>query len=179
MKCNKVKRKLSAYSDNELKEKEQRLISEHLKICENCKNEFVVLSRQDNFLSELETIIPSVDFKPDFWQKVRDAGRPVREPLGNLVAEKMRKWIPAPVFCAITICVFLIFSVVSPFLYGQDTKINEQITGLVKKTLIPSNQQKIFAPLNFVNFCNEYCQTLCEHCQSKTDLECGHRRCEK
>lgn len=175
MKCNKAKRKLSAYLDNELKEKERYLISEHLKICENCKKELAVFSQQDNFIAELETIEPSLNFKPNFWQKIGDAEHSARKPLGNDIAEKiLRWWLPAPVFCSFVIFIFLIFSVVSPFLYGQDIKTNEKIVQLVKKVCLPSNQQKIFSPLNFTGFCDEYCRILCEHCENKTgSIGCG------
>ena len=182
MKCNKIKRKLSAYLDNELKEKEHYLISEHLKICANCKKELAVFSQQNDFITEVETIEPSMDFKPNFWQKIRDAESTVLAPLGNNIAEKIWRWIPVPVFCSFVIFIFLVFSVVSPLLYGQNIKTSEKIVQLVKKMCLPTNQQKIFSPLNFSDFCEEYCRILCKHCENKTGSISEHSgcgRCEK
>lgn len=171
MNCKKVKRKLSAYLDNELKEKEQSLISEHLKTCENCKKELNIFLEQNKFLMKLETIKPSIDFKPNFWRKVRAIENPVIEKMPVL------KWIPVPVFCSIGIILFLGFLTLSPLLYGiSNTEMSKKIFYHIKKSFIPLSQQSIFAPINFSNFCDEYCKTLCEECQIKTNTKkciCG------
>ncbi len=146
----------------------------------NCKKEYEILLYQDSYLKQFVSIEPSPDFRKKFWQRVRNAESVGLTPLGNNIAEKIwRWWIPAPVFCSFVIFIFLIFSVAAPLLYGQNIKTNEKIIQLVKKMCLPSNHQKIFSPLNFVNFCHEYCHALCEHYRSKTGSECEHRRCEK
>ena len=180
MNCKKIKKILSAYIDGEMAEHLRRDISNHLKICDDCNKEYGVLFHRDIYFKQHGSIEPSPDFRKNLWQKIRDAESAGLAPLGNNIAEKiLRWWLPAPVFCSFVIFIFLVFSVVSPLLYGQDIKTNEKIIQLVKKACLPSNQQKIFSPLNFVNFCDEYCQALCEHCQSKTNSECEHGRCEK
>ncbi|MFA5780291.1 MAG: zf-HC2 domain-containing protein [Elusimicrobiota bacterium] len=177
MNCKKAKKLLSAYLDGEMNEHCRQDISEHLKICSDCNKEYGILFHQDTYLKQHDSIEPSPVFRQNFWRKIRDAES---NTVKNKIAEKiLRWWLPAPVFCSFVIFIFLIFSVVSPLLYGQNIKTSEKIVQLVKKMCLPSNQQKIFSPLNFTDFCDEYCQILCESHQQKSGSisECG--RCKK
>ena len=162
MDCRKVKKILSAYIDGELNEHNRQEIINHLKICSDCKKEYEFLFQQDSTLKQLASIEPSPDFRRNFWRKVQNAELVGREPIGNNIAEKiLRWWLPAHVICSFVIFIFLIFSVVTPLLYGQNIKTSEKIVQLVKKICLPSSRQKIFSPLNFSDFCEEYCRILC------------------
>jgi predicted anti-sigma-YlaC factor YlaD len=60
MKCSSIQRKLSAFLDNELSEKDRLYILEHLKLCSCCKEKLERLSQVSDSLDLLEEIeIPS------------------------------------------------------------------------------------------------------------------------
>jgi len=66
MKCPKVRKKLSAFLDNELKEEERKKIREHLKICPLCARELKELSLTWEFVKELEGVKSS----PYLWNNI-------------------------------------------------------------------------------------------------------------
>ncbi|MBU2567990.1 MAG: zf-HC2 domain-containing protein [Elusimicrobia bacterium] len=175
MKCKKVKRKLYAYIDNELTDTEKQFIFEHLNKCEDCKKGLDELLLQNQFLKKLEAIEPSVNFRAKFWQRVES----VQEEKQGVKISLLR-WVPVPVFCSVVVILFLTFLVLSPVLYGiSDVETNRKISALAQRTFIVQLQQTGFAPLNFINFCEEYCRILHEHCQRKTgSTKCICGRCE-
>ena len=72
MKCSRVKRKLSAFLDDEVSEEEKLKISEHLKFCINCQRELESLSYVSNFLDSLEEINPSPYFIVRLKQRIAE-----------------------------------------------------------------------------------------------------------
>ncbi|MDO8734075.1 MAG: zf-HC2 domain-containing protein [Elusimicrobiota bacterium] len=168
MNCKKAKKLLSAYLDGEMNEHRRQDISNHLKICSDCNKEYGILFHQDTYLKQLGLIELSPNFRQNFWREVR--GAEVNTVKNNIAEKILRWWIPAPVFCSFVIFIFLVFSVVSPLLYGQNIRTSEKIVQLVKKMCLPSTQQKIFSPLNFSDFCEEHCRIIREHCENKIGL---------
>lgn len=69
MKCSRIKKKLSAYLDGEVSEQERRMISEHLKLCEECKAEFTAMSSVGDALKTLE----GFETPPFFMTRLRQA----------------------------------------------------------------------------------------------------------
>ncbi len=191
MKCKKIQKKLSAYLDTELKEKETRIISEHLEKCLECKKEFIALLQQDEFLKQIEAIEPSFDFSTTFWQKAQNLTFSVKRTTNyelrttnyelRITNYELRttKWlIPVSVTFCIIIFLFLIFSILSPVLYSQDIGVNKRVFGLVKKTVVGFSQSSIFSCVNFINFCDEYCKILCESYCERTGSKCICGRCK-
>lgn len=182
MNCKKIKRILLAYIDGELGESQRSDISSHLEICSDCKKEYELLFHQDNYLKQLGSIEPSFNFRKSFWQKVENAEQEIlrKRVVRNL---PIIKWIPVPVFCSIGIILFLVFLTLSPLLYGiSNAETREKFLSHIKKALTPFSQQSIFAPINFSNFCDDYCKELCEECQMKTNTKkciCGRCDSEK
>jgi predicted anti-sigma-YlaC factor YlaD len=72
MKCSQVKRRLSAFLDGEVSEKEKLKISEHLKSCIDCQKELESLSYVSNFLDSLEEIEPSPYFIVRLKQRIAE-----------------------------------------------------------------------------------------------------------
>ncbi len=66
MRCQKVKRKLSAFLDGELSEKKASRIAEHLSGCQNCQQEVAFLSSLWERLEEMREVDPS----PYFWTRL-------------------------------------------------------------------------------------------------------------
>jgi anti-sigma factor RsiW len=58
MKCRVVKKKLSAYQDGELKDREQKEVACHLADCQDCQKQYAQLERIRQALGEWEEILP-------------------------------------------------------------------------------------------------------------------------
>ena len=66
MRCQKVKRKLSAFLDGELSERKASRIAEHLSGCQHCQQEAAFLSSVWERLEEMREVDPS----PYFWTRL-------------------------------------------------------------------------------------------------------------
>ena len=84
MKCSKIKKRLSAYLDGEMPGQERRIISEHLKQCEECRAELAALS---SVVDALETI-EGFEVPPYFMTRLRQAVREQEKPMPFL--QRMR-----------------------------------------------------------------------------------------
>ncbi|MFX0077039.1 MAG: anti-sigma factor family protein [Candidatus Hermodarchaeota archaeon] len=72
MECSQVKKRLSAFLDNELTAEESSQISEHLKSCIHCAKEFETLSQVSDFLNVMGEIEVSPYFNVRLKQRIRD-----------------------------------------------------------------------------------------------------------
>jgi len=70
MKCKKIRRKLVAYLDGELDEKQKLLVKRHLLECTECEKEADLLSKTSYFLKNLQRLMPSEDFEANLWKKI-------------------------------------------------------------------------------------------------------------
>jgi len=66
MKCEKIRRKLSAYLDGELTEAERRVVASHLESCDLCSREYEEFQRLHAVLSNLDP----VEAPPYLWRRV-------------------------------------------------------------------------------------------------------------
>jgi len=126
MKCEEIRRKLSAFSDNELNQEESELVREHLKECTGCAEELQAMSSVWGFVETAEGIEPS----PYFWTKL--SARIVQQE-----REKARPWsfwkrlIPSPVPIAAAMALvlgLLVGTFVGRSLYPNGFHANEQDT---------------------------------------------------
>lgn len=70
MKCSDIKNLLSGYLDGDLGEKENILVSEHLKICSNCSKELDLLKETVSLLKAREPVEPPADFVVQVRKKI-------------------------------------------------------------------------------------------------------------
>ena len=70
MRCKKVRRKLGAYLDGELKETEKKLMEEHLKKCVDCYQELTLLSQLSQTLKKWKEVKYSDEFEANLWQSL-------------------------------------------------------------------------------------------------------------
>lgn len=110
MKCKKVKKKLSAFIDNELKDKELVKIKQHLAICPICSKELKLLSWSWNALKSWGDIEAPDNFKEKFWQKIKE-----KEQRRLSISELIRRIFENPV-PAFIILIFIIGVIVGNYL---------------------------------------------------------------
>ena len=72
MKCRNIKKKLSAYQDNQLEPLEQEEVRSHLLSCRACREQFAELERVWQTLGELKEIRPDPWFYPQLVRKVKE-----------------------------------------------------------------------------------------------------------
>jgi len=159
MKCKKLKRKLSAYLDNELPNKEKQLIYEHLQKCEICQNELTSLLQQDKFLKQLQSIEPSINFDIKMWEKIRLQTANHEPRIIKL------SWLPIPAMSFLIILIILNLSIFSFTLFAKGQEIRNRITyKIIKNLVIPSN---LLTPISLLNFCQDCCEILCKCAQNQ------------
>lgn len=164
MKCKKTIRKLSSYLDGELKENENKIVSEHLEKCSECEKVFTALSEQDTFIKQSDSIEPSLVFRTKFWQKVEAVEQ---AEIKIKIVEKKPKlfWMPVPVM---SILLVLIVFQISSFSFAVSVKsqdLKNQVISCVLKNFV--TQYNPLNPVLFLNFCEECCETLCKCTQNQ------------
>ena len=78
MRCRKVKKKLSAFIDNELKQEIKSDVERHLAECSFCNQELMLLNQTWDALEVFEKIDTSDSFEARYWKKVRE--KELRQP---------------------------------------------------------------------------------------------------
>lgn len=71
MKCKKVKKRLSAFIDNEFKEDTRLEIEQHLETCSGCRQELNLLKHSWDSLELWEKREAPQNFESVFWQKLK------------------------------------------------------------------------------------------------------------
>jgi len=71
MKCNKVRKKLSAFIDEQLDTKGKEEILRHLNQCPTCTNEIETLKKTWDSLSVWEGIRTAENFELKFWERIK------------------------------------------------------------------------------------------------------------
>lgn len=131
MKCNKVRKNLSAYLDNQLPITpalhdlaggDYRLqIEEHLRSCLSCQEEYNLLQHLDGLLEKIEPITPSVNFHQELWRKVHS----LKE---ETWLEKLGTFFPSPLPLTAKITIILlvgIFFGTASFLIRKEKIVQE------------------------------------------------------
>jgi len=134
MRCSKVRKKLSAFLDNELKEEERKKIREHLRNCPLCTQELKELSLAWGVVKELEGVKSS----PYLWNNIL---KKISQPI---FIRKRTFRILAPVAAT----VILIGGILTGVLVGR-IFYSERITLAQKKTIedvLPLNTFDDFPP---------------------------------
>ncbi len=72
MKCSQIRKKLSAFSDSEVSEKEKKLILEHLKSCDSCRKELEELAQVSDVLNVMDEVQVSPFFITRLKQRIAD-----------------------------------------------------------------------------------------------------------
>lgn len=170
MDCKKTCERLSVYIDNELTEQEKTALDGHLAGCAECREELMAMRAAGEAVKAVPEVTLSPDFRARFWQKVRES-----VPIRTVWERVTLRCIPVPVALAALVVIFSGFSVFSPLVYGiQDTALKSDAVRLAARTVTAGANSKVFAPLNFVDFCDRCTRMLCTDCRegSCTEKQC-------
>lgn len=120
MECKKVKEKLSAFIDNELKESNRVKIEQHLADCPFCMQEAKLLAQAWNALEVWDKMEVPDNFEIRFWQRVRKREEK-KLSIQKLIRSIVR--IPVPAAAVIILVVGLILgNYLGNILYPKETK---------------------------------------------------------
>lgn len=106
MKCSQVKKKLTAYLDGEVSEKEQQIISEHMKSCTACRQELEALAAVSRTLDEVVDVEVTPYFRVHLTTRLRDEKADEKKPFSFL------EWIRRATIPVAAAALFL-FSIVA------------------------------------------------------------------
>lgn len=169
MDCDKAKRKLSAYIDNELSVKEKAAVLEHLNSCKTCPAELALLTGIDVFAKKIKPIQVSSGFRDGLWERIRNEENAGES--GSLWDKFFLRWIPVPVICSALIVIFAGFTALSPLVYAvQGGNASNKVIALVGKSI---SSGSILGPVNFSAFCDNCHEMLCEGCENCADGACS------
>ena len=124
MKCKRLRRKLVAYLDGELREKQKHLIKKHLSQCAECRKEAHLLNESLCLLKGQDYLKPSEDFLANLWERIHSSGERKLLPqaiFGRLVHAAL----PAAV-AAVLIIGVLVGSSVEKIIPSQTVKLKEE-----------------------------------------------------
>ena len=122
MECKKVKEKLSAFMDNELKDNERLKIDQHLADCPFCLQEAKLLAQTWSALEVWEKMEVPHNFETRFWQRVREREEK-KLSIQKLIRSIVR--IPVPAAAAIILVTGLILgNYFGNILYPKEKKLS-------------------------------------------------------
>jgi anti-sigma factor RsiW len=172
MECRVLRRKLSAYIDQELSVEERRLVERHLGECAGCAQELQVLKEQAAYLQKAEQPAVPADFKVRFWQKVRtleEKGAASKSIWDGV----FKRFVPVPVAAAFAVVVFSVFTLFSPVVYGVAAgDVRRDMSALAEKAFAGYAGKQVFGPAAFAEFCDGCRDMLC-----KCSGSCGSDNC--
>ena len=124
MKCKRIRRKLVAYLDGELREKQKLLIKEHLTKCRECKKEADLLNKSFYLLKDQRRLKPSQGFEANLWERIYSTEE--REPSPQAIFERLAHLLlPAAVVAALIIGV-VVGNSVEKIIPSQTVELEEE-----------------------------------------------------
>lgn len=123
MKCKKVRKKLVAYIDEELKEKQRLLVERHLLECTECRKEADLLNKTFYFLKNQQPLEPSKNFEANLWKRIYSVEK--KEAAPHPLKRATYIILPAAVAAALIIGVFM-GSLVGKIVSSQNVNLEEE-----------------------------------------------------
>lgn len=124
MKCKRLRRKLVAYLDGELREKQKLLIKKHLSQCAECRKEAHLLNESFCLLKGQDYLKPSEDFLANLWERIYSLEK--RQLLPQAIFGRLvHAALPAAAAAALIIGV-LVGSSVEKIIPSETVKLEEE-----------------------------------------------------
>jgi len=169
MEHNEAWKKITAFIDGELKEKEKTAVSAHMKQCVECSKEYETLSNNDLCLKKAKELQPSDYFRQGFYNKIETR-------VNKIPGFSFGKLIPVPIAMAILVLIISGMLVVTPMLYAANNNKN-QAKEMAGRAFAACMAGSIFAPAAYAKFCDACGMNMCTCCSGKTGQKCimgGH-----
>ena len=106
MNCDKVKKKIPLYIDNELQPQEAQEVKDHLAICSVCRKETEGLKKQWDLLLSWKEEEPAAAYVSRVWTKIAEKPKKSLKEIGEELLEHILTPNYAPVFATL----FLVFA---------------------------------------------------------------------
>ncbi len=155
MDCNFIKKRISAIIDDELNDKENKDVKNHLDICKECSKLIQDYKKIDAQLLLFEEIAPQNPIKI-----IKEKNYQVFS-LFNL-----RKLIPVSAVLTVMIIIFISSIFITPLIYGN-TDTRKQTVSDVAKSYIKCVMKPSFGYSSFIEFCNCSCEIIGKCCCNK------------
>jgi len=124
MKCKRLRRKLVAYLDGELEEKQKLSIKEHLTKCRECKKEADLLNKSFYLLKDQQRLKSSQGFEASLWERIYSLEK--RQLLPQAIFGRLvHAALPAAV-AAVLIIGVLVGSSVEKIIPSETVKLKEE-----------------------------------------------------
>ncbi len=124
MKCKRIRRKLVAYLDGEIEEKQKLSIKEHLKKCSECKKEADLLNKSFYLLKDQQRLRSSQGFEANLWEMIYSLDK--RQFLPQAIFERLfHLLLPAAVAAALIIGV-VVGNSVEKIIPSQTVNLREE-----------------------------------------------------
>ena len=139
MRCQKVRKKLSAFIDNELDGAMRVKLEEHLRECFSCRQELRLLSQTWEVLGIWEKIEPSDNFEAKFWQRVKEKVKERElKPRARLFQWLTKIAVPSSAIALIFLALGLLCGIyLGDMLYPEENRVlPENSLSLIKENLL-------------------------------------------
>jgi len=163
--------KLGAFLDKELHSAISKEVAEHVSGCAVCRDELESMKKATRALLAVKH---DTQADPYFRQKLYlklEASAKIKVP--------SFKWLPVPVALSVFVLIFSALMLSSPAVYGVTS---DKTSGMVKEiaagSIIPGSVLNVFAPANFIDFCNKCSEMLCGCCEEKGIQNCPVKGCK-
>ncbi len=124
MKCKRLRRKLVAYVDGELRGKQKLLIKKHLSQCAECRKEADLLNESFCLLKDQQRLKPFQGFEASLWERIYSLEK--RQLLPQAIFGRLvHAALPAAVAAALIIGV-LVGGSVEKIIPSQTVKLKEE-----------------------------------------------------
>ncbi|MCK4618140.1 zf-HC2 domain-containing protein [Candidatus Aerophobetes bacterium] len=124
MKCKRLRRKLVAYLDGELREKQKHLIKKHLSQCAECRKEAHLLNESFCLLKGQDYLKPSEDFLANLWERIYSTEE--KQLLPQVIFGRLVHLILPAAVAAVLIIGVLVGSSVEKIIPSQTVKLKEE-----------------------------------------------------
>lgn len=169
VKHDEIKRKIMAFTDNELKGTDSDEITAHIKLCQECREIIANYQLLIANLKQNRELNPSSSFRA----RVNAAIDTEKTEKAGWI--KINKLIPVPIALAVVVVVFSIYMAAAPVIYGMNNDAAKMSASeMVKNVVMSGITGGVFAPAAFAKFCEACTENACtcKRCEKKCDKDC-------
>jgi len=141
MSCRKIRRSLSQYYRGELSQEKEKLVTQHIQVCEGCAREAQRYKALDETVQKLEVFKPSPDFEANLERKIRELPYLEKKDKKKALVTSFPslRWVFIP---AIAMAVALVLLLKGGF-HKSQTSLPSRETEFVKRDTMVNENKKL------------------------------------